>query len=74
MIWRFCRFFSSFLFFFLVLGAQGGENGMGIFLSSGSRKKRQKRKTEQNATEQDSRQIMTAMEGTCRLAARIMEI
>lgn len=34
---------------------------MGIFLFSGSRKKRQKGK--QNATEQDSHQTMTAMEG-----------
>lgn len=42
---------------------------MGIFLSSGSRKKRHKGK--QNATEQDSHQTMMAMEGTCRLAARI---
>lgn len=45
---------------------------MGIFLSSGNRKKRHKGK--QNATEQDSHQTMTtmtAMEGTCRLAARI---
>lgn len=48
---------------------------MGIFLFSGSRKKRQKGK--QNATEQDSHQTMTAMEGTCRrrmdIAARRME-
>lgn len=42
---------------------------MGIFLFSGSRKKRQKGK--QNATEQDSHQTMTGMEGTWRLAARI---
>lgn len=46
--------------------------GWESFLSSGSRKKRQKGK--QNGTEQDSRQTMTAMEGTCRLAARRMEI
>lgn len=48
---------------------------MGIFLFSGNRKKRQKGK--QNRTEQDSHQTMitmTAMEGTCRLAARRMEI
>lgn len=48
---------------------------MGIFLSSGSRKKRQKGK--QNGTEQDSHQTMTAMEGTCRrmdIAARTLEI
>lgn len=48
---------------------------MGIFLFSGSRKKRQKGK--QNATEQDSRQTMTAMEGNLSsygIAARIMEI
>lgn len=45
---------------------------MGIFLFSGSRKKRHKGK--QNRREQDSRQTMTAMEETCRLAARILEI
>lgn len=68
-------FFFSSLFFFSGSWSSRRENGIGIFLSSGSRKKRQKGK--QNATEQDSHQTMTAMtamEGTCRLAARRMEI
>lgn len=75
MIWRFCRDFFLFSLFFLVLGAQGGRIGMGIFLSSGSRKRRQKGK--QNRREQDSHQTMTAMEGNLSsygIAARIMEI
>lgn len=72
MIWRFCRFFSSSLFFFLVLGAQGGRTGWESFFLAATERKGKKGK--QNATEQDSRQTMTAMEGTCRLAARIMEI
>lgn len=52
-------FFSLFFFWFLEL--KGGRMGWESFLSSGSRKKRQKGK--QNATEQDSHQTMTAMEG-----------
>lgn len=43
-------FFFSLFFFFLVLGAQGGRMGWESFLSSGNRKKRQKRKTERNGT------------------------
>lgn len=69
----FLSFFFSLLSFFLGSWSSRRENGMGIFfLFSGNRKKRQKGK--QNATEQDSHQTMTAMEGTCRLAARRMEI
>lgn len=58
-------FFFSSLFFFSGSWSSRRENRIGIFLSSGSRKKRQKGK--QNATEQDSHQTMTAMEGTCRM-------
>lgn len=42
-----------------------------FFLAAAERKGT---KGKQNATEQDSHQTMTAMEGTCRLAARRMEI
>lgn len=60
----FLSVFFSLLSFLLVLGAQGGRMGWESFLSSGSRKKRQKGK--QNGMEQDSHQTMTtitAMEG-----------
>lgn len=73
--WNDLAFLSVFFFFslsFLVLGAQRGRMGWESFLSSGSRKKRHKGK--QNRREQDSHQTMTTMEGTCRLAARRMEI
>lgn len=49
MIWRFCRFFFSSLFF-LVLGAQGGRMGWESFLSSGNRKKRHKGKQNTHGT------------------------
>lgn len=67
----FLSFFFPSSLFFSGSWSSRRENGIGIFLSSGNRKKKAQRKTERNAMEQDSQQTMTAMEGTCRLAARI---
>lgn len=68
-------FFLLLSFFFLVLGAQGGRIGWeSFFLAAAERKGKKENRTH---TEQDSHQTMTAMtamEGTCRLAARRMEI
>lgn len=65
-------FFLSLLSYFLVLGAQGGRMGWeSFFLAAAERKGKKENRTH---TEQDSHQTMTAMEGTCRLAARRMEI
>lgn len=46
----FLSVFSLFSLFFLVLGAQGGRIGWESFLSSGSRKKRQKGKQNAHGT------------------------
>lgn len=51
--WNDLAFLSVFFFFSLFFSGSWSsrrENGMGIFLSSGNRKKRQKRKTERNGT------------------------